>query len=253
MVRFMFYVKIENEQEDRNPDTKRLQYTFRNKCYICEDKAIKDGTVEHRIPKVVGKTYESLSNLFWACSRCNFIKGDRFYEPSNECQHTNGYCGIIDCTKCDPNEYISIIVSLDWKVEINIVEKKYAPCIKHTASLLREVYCPTGKMDTIKLGALKGSIIDQLEPLENRLKHLYNDYMVIPRMPRDVIDDHKKEIIDYVSPKKPFFALKLSYIEEMYNESLGSGFDEILEDILKDPSFHPVVNDCCNHNNSVLD
>lgn len=241
----MFYVKIENEEVDRDPNTKMLQYTFHNKCYICEDEAIKDGTKEHRIPKAVGETFDSLSNLFWACSRCNLKKGNRFYELSNKCKHTDGYCGIIDCTKCDPNEYVSIKVSQDLKVEINIVEKKYAPCIKNTVSLLREVYCPTGRMDTIKLGALKGRIIDQLDYLANRLRHLYVDYMVSPEMPQREIDKRKKEIMDCLSPGKPFFALKLSYIEEMYNQHSDSGFGIILEDILKDPSFHPVVDDCC--------
>lgn len=259
MARFMFYVEIKNEKKERVYPN--LRYTFHEKCYICEADASQDGETEHRIPVSANKADKSLekaSNCFWACSRCNSKKSNYYYKLSNECKHTNGYCGIIDCTKCDPNEYISIIVSSDLKVEIRIVEKKYAPCIENTVSLLRAVYCPTEKMDTIKLGVLKEHIIHHLTSLSEKLSLLFNDYIVIPKKPQTVINDRKREIIDFVSPKKPFFALKLSYIEEIYKKHYDSGFDEILEDILKDPSFHPVVDDCCscfplaNEGNSVM-
>lgn len=242
----MFYVEIKNEKKDR--EYPNLRYTFHEKCYICEDDASQDGETEHRIPISASKSDESLkksSNCFWACSRCNSKKRNGYYQYSNECKHTKGYCGIIDCTKCDPNEYISVLVSSDLKVEIDIITKKCAPCIENTVALLRSVYCPTEKMDTIKLGVLKGHIIDQLGILYNKLNHLYIDYQVRPEKPKGEIDKRKKEIMDFLSPEKTFFALKLSFIEEMYNQHRDSGFGKILEDILKDPSFHPVVDDCC--------
>lgn len=241
----MFYVEIKNEEEDRVGQN--LRYTFHEKCYICEDDASRDGQKEHRIPVSASMTDESLeksSNLFWACSRCNSKKRNGYYEPSNKCKHTNGYCGIIDCTKCDPNEYISIRASSDLKVEIDIIVKKCAPCIKNTVSLLRAIYCPTEKMDTTKLGVLKGHINEQLGVLEIKLRNLYIAYQVRPEKPKSVINRLKKEIIDFVSPEKPFFALKLSRIEEIYDQYRDSRFGKIIEDILKDPSFHPAVEDC---------
>lgn len=246
MVRFMFYVEIKNEEEDRGEQN--LRYTFYEKCYICEDDASRDGQKEHRIPVSANMTNESLkksSNLFWACSRCNSKKRHGYYQRSNECKHTEGYCGIIDCTKCDPNEYISIRASSDLKMEIDIIVKKYAPCIKNTVSLLRAIYCPTEKMDTTKLGVLKEHINEQLGELDIKLRNLYIAYQVRPEKPKSVINRLKKEIIDFASLEKPFFALKLSRIEEICDQYRDSGFDKILQDILKDPSFHPAVDDCC--------
>lgn len=248
MVRSMFYVKIENDEEDRNPDN--LVYTFNEKCYICEDKVTTTGHTEHRIPQSADVKYKTLiSNLFWSCARCNDIKGSSFYKHSNECQYTEGYCGIIDCTKCDPNEYISIRIKNDVTMEIEVIEKKYAPCNENTIPLLRKVYGSNEKLNTRRLTSLKENINNELAPLCNKVWSLHFGY--INKMPKREIDKRKKAVIDYVSCERPFFAIKLSYIEDMYNKYLNSGFDKILEDILKDPSFHPIMNDCCSHKNSV--
>lgn len=237
----MFYVEIKNEKEDR--EKQKLKSTFYGKCYICEDDASKDGEKEHRIPVSADKSDVSLkksSNLFWACRRCNSIKLDGYYDFSDECKHTKGYCGIIDCTKCDPNEYISITASQDLKIEININAKKYAPCIKNTVSLLRDVYCPNERMDTTKLAALKERIIYELAELDIKLDLLFNAYQVSPEKPKWKIDRLKREIIDLASPETPFFAIKLSRIEKVYNQHHDSGFDKIIEEILK-----VLVPSCC--------
>lgn len=250
MVRSMFYVKIENDEEDRSPE--KIRFTFHKKCYICENELTENGHREHRIPKCTGGIYKSLiSNYFWACARCNNIKDDEYYELSNECRFTDGYCGVIDCTKCDPNEYVGIRISGELKTEIEVIEKKYAPCNKHTILLLRKVYCSSEKMDTINLSELKKKIIYYLWPLEYELKVLY--IACKAKNPKSEVDEIKRKVLDCASPKKPFFAIKLSYIEDMYNKHLNSGFDKILEDILQDSSFHPIVNDCCSHKNSISD
>lgn len=249
MVRFIFYVKIEDEKVDRNDDN--LKYTFYEKCYICEDVAINDGNKEHRIPISVCKTDESLdkmSNHFWACNNCNLIKSNKFWTPSKDyCQRKINYCGIIDCTKCDPNEYIGILVDdIEEKVQIRIIEKKHAPCVENTIALLRKVYCPANKMGNVKLIALKENIANHLWKLICKYRNLHSYYLA--KAPKRKIEKLKKEVIEEASPEKPFFAIKYSYLEKMYNDHLNSGFDKILEDILKDPSFHPAANECCcNH------
>lgn len=249
----MFYVKIKNEEKDRSEN--KIRYTFHNKCYICEDDASKDGVREHRIPKAAGKTnklLEKSSNYFWACGRCNGIKLNKYYDVLSKCQYENVHCGIIDCTKCDPNEYINITISLDCKNEIKIDEKKYAPCINNTVSLLRAVYCPEGRVDTTKLGVLKERIVEQVGELYIILNKLAIDYRVTPQKPKREINKRKKEIIDYASPEKPFFAFKFSCIEEMCNANHDNGLGEVLEDILKKLSAHPAVNNCCDRKDSCV-
>lgn len=247
----MFYVKIENEKVDR--DDGMLKFTFSKKCYICEDVAIRDGCKEHRIPTSACKTDKSLdkmSNHFWACSYCNLKKSDDFWTPSkDDCPRKINYCGIIDCTKCDPNEYISIIVDdIEEKVQIRIVEKKYAPCIEKTIFLLRKVYCPADKMENAKLITLKENIADHLWKLICKYRRLYKFYCVTPEVPIREIEKLKEEVIKEVCPEKPFFGIKYSYLEKMYNDHLNNGFDKIIEDILKATHIHPAVNECCcNH------
>lgn len=241
----MFYVEIENEKVDR--DDKSLRVTFYEKCYICEDVAKKDGCKEHRIPTSACKTDKSLdkmSNHFWACNYCNLKKRDDFWTLSEDCQRKINYCGIIDCTKCDPNEYISILLSEGLNQQITIVEKKYAPCVERTIELLKEVYCPAKENSTAKLFALKENIDSAINPFILKVKRLYYGFLVTPEVPKKVIDELKKEVIAAASLKKPFFAIKYSYLEKMYNDHLNSGFDKIIEDILKDPSFHPAANEC---------
>lgn len=248
----MFYVKIDSENTDRSCRDS-LRDAFSNKCYICEDDTSTFGETEHRIPKAADKTNKLLdnsSNLFFACRRCNNIKSSEYYDKLSKCQYQNVHCGIIDCTKCDPNEYISIIFRLDWKDEVEIVKKKDAPCINNTVSLLRRVYCPEGKVDTAELGILKSHIIKELGELEIKLRQLHNDYVIAHDKPKRKIGKHKKEIVDYASPENPFFAIKLSYIEELYNENRNNGFGEILGDILKELSSHPAVNNCCDRKDS---
>lgn len=247
----MFYVKITNEGEDR-ADKEKSRYIFQKKCYICESELTKGGHIEHRIPKCAGKKFETLnSNLFWACLSCNGKKGYGFYEPSNECQYTDGYCGIIDCTKCDPNKYIGIRFIDELRTEIEIFEKKYAPCNKHTIPLLKKIHCPQGEMDDADLRELKNEIINYLGPLKMQMSKLFNDYK--SNAPESEMNEDKKNILDCASPDKPFFAIKYTYIEDLRNKSGENGFGEILNEILADPSFHPVENDCCSHKDSDSD
>lgn len=243
----MYYVEVKND-EDRLSDD--IRYIFHKKCYICESELTGDGHREHRIPQTVSERYKtSSSNLFWSCARCNNKKNNKFYKESDECRYTDGYCGIIDCTRCDPNNYIRISIGGGMVTEIKIEEKKNAPCNEFTIPLLERVYCSQGKMDTADLYELKNKILDCLEPLKINLKKLHNAYNA--NVPEGEIDDIVKKIIDCASYQTPFFAIKLSYIEDIYNIHMSEGFDKLLARILQAPDFRPVVNDCCGNDDSV--
>lgn len=55
----------------------RLKTDFNNKCYLCEEKGVKDINVEHFEPHLNNKDKKfDWNNLFWSCSYCNNIKLD---------------------------------------------------------------------------------------------------------------------------------------------------------------------------------
>ena len=55
----------------------RLKTDFNNKCYLCEEKGVKDINVEHFEPHLNDKEKKfDWNNLFWSCSYCNNIKLD---------------------------------------------------------------------------------------------------------------------------------------------------------------------------------
>ncbi|WP_338892236.1 HNH endonuclease [Aeromonas rivipollensis] len=67
-----------------------LEEIFFNKCYLCETKEPHDINVEHFDPHMgdIEKKFD-WNNLYFVCSRCNNIKGDR-------------YNNLVDC--CDPHQ-----------------------------------------------------------------------------------------------------------------------------------------------------
>lgn len=68
---------------------KILRKVFYRKCYLCETKNPMSPEVEHFIPKSLDPALErDWNNLFYACRRCNSIKGS---SPDE----------LLDCTKVD--------------------------------------------------------------------------------------------------------------------------------------------------------
>jgi len=99
-------VTIESELDYRRGEViKTLAEDYHNKCYICEDKPTTIN-VEHIVPhrRELALKYE-WSNLFIACGHCNSIKHDK-------------YDGIIDPTKCDPEEHIALSVEISSSLVI---------------------------------------------------------------------------------------------------------------------------------------
>lgn len=79
----------------------QLKKDFFNKCYLCEEKEIKDINVEHLVPHQGDIDLKfDWNNLFWSCSYCNNIK----------LHHHNN---LLDCT--NENEKILDLIKFDIK------------------------------------------------------------------------------------------------------------------------------------------
>jgi len=81
-----------------------------DKCYICEEKGLKDPEIEHIIPHDDDPDLKlDWNNLLLACGRCNNIKLAR-------------YKNILNPLKCDPEEHIALSVDVMnnkiWQVHI---------------------------------------------------------------------------------------------------------------------------------------
>lgn len=109
-----------------------LQQDFFNKCYICEEKEPTSINVEHFHSY---KNYRHLKyeweNLFYACAHCNKIKGSR-------------YDHIIDCTKKDPEEYITMRFNSYPENYVETSERRNGAENEETRELLDKVYNGAG-------------------------------------------------------------------------------------------------------------
>lgn len=78
-----------NDAEYNTEEVVKVLYTmFHGKCYLCENDELLDPEIEHFDPHKGDKTKKyDWNNLYYACSRCNSIKGTH---------HIN----LLDC--CDP-------------------------------------------------------------------------------------------------------------------------------------------------------
>jgi len=123
-------VTIETERDYRKGEIlKTLVEDCHGKCYICEDKptAINvEHIVSHRNDTALKYDW---NNLFIACGHCNGIKHIK-------------YDGIIDPTKCDPEEHIALSVDITGNMieQVKVEPLTADNSTTQTADLLRLVY-----------------------------------------------------------------------------------------------------------------
>lgn len=239
MVKYMFYA-------ERVPGY--LKESFYEKCYICEIMiAPGDYNTEHRIPQSANIGDDRLQqelNLFSSCGRCNGKKSDKFYVLSNECECLKGYVGIVDCTKCDPNQYIKLKFSQDFaEYKITVDVKKRAPCVNNTVDLLKNIYCSSEKMADNSLSNLQSQVGNQINILTTLIGRLR--CAVKNREAIRTIERYKRRTIECLRPDSPFSAFKKSFIEELYEISLDEEIKNVLGEILNDPRVSPNVQDIC--------
>ena len=121
---------ITNENHYRsNPNFNALVEDCFGKCYICENDKSTTLNVEHRIPHHGDDTLKyDWSNLLLSCGHCNIIKGDK-------------YDDILDPTKCDPEDSISLSLNVESLIEnVGVCALSNDKSTKQTVTLLSFVY-----------------------------------------------------------------------------------------------------------------
>jgi hypothetical protein len=74
-----------------------LREIFYGKCYLCEDK-VSDPIIEHFIPHQGDPIKEhDWNNLYYACHRCNSVKGDTYKDILDCCDNTIDVFRTIKC------------------------------------------------------------------------------------------------------------------------------------------------------------
>lgn len=238
MVKFMFYAeRIFGD----------IRGTFFEKCYICEKLIGMDAQEEHRIPKFANYSDINLEhewNVFLACSRCNQKKSFKYYKKLNGCRYSYGYIGIIDCTKCDPNQYIKTKIKIDdIYEEIEVTEKRYAPCIPDTITLLKDVYGCANTIADIKLQNLKYQI---REEVFNFYQLLYKfRFEVQNGQSAAIINRCKENIVKELLPESPFSSFKRTCLEETSENDTCYEFKSILKEIINDSRLNPNIEITC--------
>lgn len=178
----------------------KIKSDFNNKCYLCELKESTSINIEHFIPHRGNEDLKyKWSNLYFACSHCNGIKGHRYdniLDPLNDDIEAS-----INC-RMDAVPMAKVII------EGTSDDKK----VVNTVNLLDEIYN--------KCSELAGVRTEESRNLRNRLlKELrsFQDSLFIYYDEEELEEDRekaKKEIIKHLRSKSQFTAFKRCLIKE---------------------------------------
>lgn len=160
-----------------------LQDIFFAKCYLCERKEFSDVNIEHLDPHLGNnlKKYD-WHNLFYACVRCNSIKGDT---------HLN----ILDC--CQPIDvsqaielHCPLVNNEAHKVTVTLGNLPNSSEISSTIELLERCFNET---NTALRGISRHTLIKEIQKYQIQWSILKNK-LLYPELP--LTAKAKSEIID---------------------------------------------------------
>ncbi|ADY82781.1 hypothetical protein BDGL_002195 [Acinetobacter pittii PHEA-2] len=160
-----------------------LQDIFFSKCYLCERQGFPDVNIEHRDPHLGNdiKKYD-WHNLFYACVRCNSIKGDT---------HIN----ILDCCQSiDVSQAIElhcpIVNNEAHKITVQLGNLPNSLEISSTIELLNKCFNET---NTALRGISRHSLIKEIQKYQIQLSILKNK-LLYPELP--LTSKAKTEILE---------------------------------------------------------
>jgi len=152
-----------------------IQKDFKNKCYLCEDKAPLSINIEHFKPHREDKDFKfDWNNLYYACSHCNNTKSDKY-------EH------LLDCTReadgVDRRIKYKINPFPKEKADISALEESQA--VNDTVALLRAIYNGTTELKLIESANLRSKLLKEIR----RFQDLLFDY------DDNEFNDEEKQII----------------------------------------------------------
>jgi uncharacterized protein (TIGR02646 family) len=159
------------EKQKANGDYKcgcvleRLKTDFKNKCYICEVKAVHNIEVEHFKSHRGNKELEfDWSNLFFSCRHCNNIKGTKFDN-------------ILNCT--DLNDAVENKLNYDFKPfpreKVNITVNSNDDKTLKTQTLLLAVFNGTTTLKEMESDNIRDSLLKEIKDFQEWLIDYFND------------------------------------------------------------------------------
>ena len=221
----MIYVKksepapacLEIEKQKKNGDYKcgdvltRIQADFRNKCYLCENKAPTSINVEHfKSHQGDRDLMFDWYNLFYSCAHCNNIK-------------LALYDYIVNCT--NPNDLVDEWIHYEMKpfphekVKLKVLRDDER--VKNTVELLHKIYNGHTIVKTIEAANIRQKILKEIRDFQTLLVKYYRD-----GLNENYQKDLKQEIEYHLSPHAPFTAFKKWIIRD--NEVLHQDFSEFI-------------------------
>nr|WP_081648471.1 hypothetical protein [Pseudomonas sp. P818] len=139
---------------------------FYNKCYLCETKEPHDINVEHFRAHMGDEILKyDWNNLYFACSRCNNIKGDN-------------YNNLLDC--CNPQDNVLRAIkhlppTTPYAKTVQIVINLDSESAKTTKDLLDKIYNSEHTINKKVSGAyLRKKIFDQYNLLLTQINSYYS-------------------------------------------------------------------------------
>jgi len=222
----MIYVKksepapacLEVEKQKKNGDYKcgdvltHIHEDFRNKCYLCENKAPTTINVEHFQSHQGDKDLMfDWYNLFFSCGHCNNVK-------------LHLYDDILNCTDINDrvDEWICYEIIESFPKEIPKLTALHDDIRVHkTVELLEKIYNGHTPLKKIEAGNLRQRILEEVEHFRYLLKEYQRE-----DLSENYRTDLKNEIKRCLSPHASFTAFKKWIIRE--NEMLYKDFSEFI-------------------------
>ena len=189
----------------------RLQADFKNKCYLCEQKAPTTINIEHFIPHQgnLDLKFDWL-NLFYACGHCNNTKLAK-------------YGDILNCTIAEDRVETSIRYWMNPypKEKVEVTARIDNAAVTETASLLDDIYNGTTTLKLIESANIRNQILQEVNKFQKLLLDFYHDLATAQE--RETL---RAKIAKELSDRSSFTAFKRWIIRN--NPELQADFHEYL-------------------------
>lgn len=178
----------------------RIKSNFNNKCYLCEIKESTSINIEHFIPHRGSEELKyKWSNLYFACSHCNGIKGHR-------------YDNILDPLNDDVESFINCRMDAVPMAKVIIERNSSDEKVVNTVNLLDEIYnkcSETAGVRTAESINLRKKLLKELRSFQDSLFVYYDE---------DELDEDRekarKQIIKHLRSRSEFTAFKRCLVKE---------------------------------------
>lgn len=189
----------------------RLLGDFKNKCYLCEQKAPTTINVEHFTAHQGDRELKfDWNNLFWSCGHCNNTK---------LAQHTD----LLNCTVATD----AVETALKYEIKpfpkekAQITAQNTDPRTARTRDLLLAIFNGSTPLKTIESANLRDLLLQEIKVFQSALIAYYESNSEAEH------DEHRQKITRHLDKSSHFTAFKRWIIRD--NEELNGDFGHLLD------------------------